>query len=179
MVRSKLVEIQENTIIIDPRYSLYMPNDRILVIRKEDSSYYAVIDIQQLKVLQSNLDRKTIIPTLIEILSWTPETQQNNNNGKKSKKSKKNGTKTVEPPSITMLKFIKPRQQIQQQQQTQNQQPPQQQQQIQQQQQQSQQIPPELAEKVKAMVEDIKQLIDKIPDKPQNQQQQQQQNQNQ
>ena len=131
MSRSRLVQINENVIELDPRYHVFAPRDNILVIMKPQSAYFAVIDLYDLKVLQNNLDRKTIIPSIILALSNISEPQQNNGNGKKSKKSKKNGNKETAVPTITMLKFIKPRQQIQQQQSQQqnNQQQTQQQQQ--------------------------------------------------
>jgi hypothetical protein len=117
MPKSRLVQIQENQIVLPEDYNIYMPKDNLLVIAKLYTYQYAVIEISELKVLQNTIQRKSIVPTIITVLSWTPEKElelQKNGNGNKSK--------TVEPPKITMLNFIKKKVMVVQQPQTQNQQ---------------------------------------------------------
>jgi hypothetical protein len=109
MPRSRLVEIQENVIQIPEEYHVYMPKDNLLVITKPFSTQYAIIDVYELKVLMNTIQRKSLIPTIITTLSWTPENVNvNARNGKNSRKSK-NGSENKEPPRITMLNFIKPK----------------------------------------------------------------------
>jgi hypothetical protein len=121
MPKSKLVTITENKIKIPEEYNLFMPKDNLLVITKLFSTQYAVIDITELRILQNTLQRKSIVPSILLALSWTPENELEKNgnkskakNGKrKSRKAKKakrskNGNNSVkEPPKITMLNFIK------------------------------------------------------------------------
>jgi hypothetical protein len=113
MPRSRLVQIQENQIILPEDYRVFTPKENLLVITKEFTTQYAVIELTELKVLQNTIQRKSIVPTIITTLSWTPEVEkelQKNGNGKvrKGKRSKKNGNKTTEQ-RITILNFIKPK----------------------------------------------------------------------
>lgn len=94
-------------------YRVFTPKENLLVITKEFTTQYAVIELTELKVLQNTIQRKSIVPTIITTLSWTPEVEkelQKNGNGKvrKGKRSKKNGNKTTEQ-RITILNFIKPK----------------------------------------------------------------------
>jgi len=111
MPKSRLVQVSENQILLPEDYHVYMPKDYLLVITKLFSTQHAVIDIAELRVLQNTIQRKSIVPTIITVLSWTPEREQElaNGNGKTRKKSKaKNGSKTtLQPPRTTILNFIK------------------------------------------------------------------------
>jgi hypothetical protein len=136
MPRSKLVQVLENKIEIPEEYHVYMPKDHLLVIQKLFTYQFAVIDLIELRVLQSTIQRKSIVPTIITVLSWTPKVEkelQKNGNGKVNKSRKprktKNGNDAKQPPRITILNFIKPKKVIvvQQQQQPQTQQQNQQQ----------------------------------------------------
>jgi len=128
MPRSKLVQISETRITLPEEYHIYMPKQNLLVITKLYTYQYAVIELNELRVLQNTLQRKSIVPTIITILSWTPEKELElaKNNGKvnesrKKSRKAKNGNK--EPPKITILNFIKKVTVVQQQQQPQT--PPQ------------------------------------------------------
>jgi len=113
---------------IPEEYHVYIPKEGLLVIQKLFSYQFAVIDYRELRVLQNTLQRKSIVPSILLALSWTPE--RTTSDTKKSKRSKKNN-EVKEPPKITMLKFIRKtvvvqnpqtQQQAQTQQQSQNQQ---------------------------------------------------------
>jgi hypothetical protein len=121
MPRSRLVQINENQILLPEDYHVYMPKDYLLVITKLFSTQYAVINIAEPRVLQNTLQRKSIVSTIITVLSWTPEVEKELQKNRKGKRSKKNGNK--EPPKITILNFIKKVTVVQQQQQPQT--PPQ------------------------------------------------------
>jgi hypothetical protein len=129
MPKSRLVQVLENQIVLPEDYRLFTPKENLLVIVKEFTTQYAIIELNELKILQNTIQRKSIVPTIITTLSWTPEKElelQKNGNGKARKKSKKakngNNNSIKEPPKITMLNFIKPKKVIVvQQQQTQQQ----------------------------------------------------------
>jgi hypothetical protein len=119
MPRSKLVQIQENQIILPEDYRVFAPRENLLVITKEFTTQYAVIELSELKPLQNTLQRKSIVPTIITILSWSPEVEKElQKNGKARKKSRKakNGNDSKQPPRITILNFIKKVTVVQQQQ---------------------------------------------------------------
>jgi len=124
MPKSRLVTITENKIEIPEDYRVFTPKENILVITKEFTTQYAVIELRELKVLQNTIQRKSIIPSIITALSWTPEKELELAKNGRSKKAKNGNNNSVkEPPKITMLNFIKPKKVIvvQQQQQPQTQ----------------------------------------------------------
>jgi hypothetical protein len=128
MPKSRLVTITENQILLPEDYRVFTPKENLLVIVREFTTQYAIIELNELKVLQNTIQRKSIVPMIITVLSWTPEKElelQKNGNGRKSRKVKKakNGNNSVkELPKITMLNFIKKKVMVVQQPQTQNQQ---------------------------------------------------------
>ena len=109
MPKSKLVTITENKIEIPEDYRVFAPKENILVITKEFTTQYAIIELTELKLLQNTIQRKSIIPAIITALSWTPEKELELNGNRKSRKAKNGSEKTAEPPKITMLNFIKPK----------------------------------------------------------------------
>jgi hypothetical protein len=110
MPKSKLVTITENKIEVPEDYRVFTPKENILVITKEFTTQYAIIELTELKLLQNTIQRKSIVPSIITALSWTPEVEKElQSNGRKAKKAKNGNKVEVQPPRITMLNFIKPK----------------------------------------------------------------------
>ena len=110
MPRSKLIQVQENRIELPEDYRVFAPRENLLVIVKEFTTQYAIIELNELRVLQNTIQRKSIVPSIITALSWTPEKELELNGNRKSRKAKKaKNEKTTEPPRVTILNFIKPK----------------------------------------------------------------------
>jgi hypothetical protein len=119
MPRSKLVTITDTKIEIPEEYHIFMPKDHLLVIQKPFTYQFAVIDLKEMRIIQNTIQRKSIVPSIITALSWTPEVEKElQKNGKARKKSRKakNGNDSKQPPRITILNFIKKVTVVQQQQ---------------------------------------------------------------